>query len=83
MKNFYSIRVIRKGAGVALGSSVLDAVIKNGGIISFIDVDRSLFDCRITFTNRKARQKCADVLANVHIDFLFPEYDLKRGFEND
>ena len=79
MNNFYSIMVIRKGAGVALGSSVLDAVIRNGGIISFIDVDRSLFDCQITFTNKKSRQKCADVLANVHIDFLFPEYDLKIG----
>lgn len=79
MKNFYSIMVIRKGAGVAFGSSVLDAIIKNGGVLSFIDVDRSLFDCRITFTNKKSRQKCADVLANVKIDFLFPEYDLKIG----
>ena len=79
MKNFYSIMVTRKEAGVVLGSSVLDAVIKNGGIISFIDIDRSLFNCRITFTNKKSRQKCADVLANVHIEFLFPEYDLKIG----
>ena len=79
MKNFYSIMVIRKTSGVAFGSSVLNAIINNGGILSFIDVDRSLFDCRITFTSKKARQKCADVLANVYIDFLFPENDLRIG----
>lgn len=80
MKNFYSIMVIRKSTGVAFGSSVLDSIIKNGGIISFIDVDRSLYDCRITFTSKTSRQKCAGVLESVKIDFIFPEYDLKiRG----
>ena len=79
MKNFYSIMVIRTKTGNAFGSSVLDAITKNGGVLSFIDVDRSLFDCRITFTNRKSRQKMADVLESVCISFLFPDYDLKIG----
>ena len=79
MKNFYSIMIIRTGAGNAFGSSVLDAITKNSGVLSFIDVDRSLFDCRITFTSKKSRQKMADVLESVCVSFLFPDYDFKIG----
>ena len=79
MKNFYSIMILRNAAGVAFGSSVLDSIIKNGGILSFINVDRSMFECRITFTSKKARQNCAGVLADVHINFMFPDYGFKLG----